>query len=437
MNRKYCNAWFLPCLLGFLLLSCSQNGNEQVIVEEGNCPPAPQAAIASQVDTLNIIIETSGSMGGFMPTGSGVQTDFQKQVDNMLANAESLEGNRIETLRYYSARERMYKEVYSRFSQMLRRGLRNVGSSSPIPQMLSNITDKLTGQEQVSIFISDFIYAPPNPRDRDFISNDIRRALAKVRQEDFVVSVFASQSNFVGTYYPAGAKSTPIRNCCSTPIPYYIWVIGPEEQVRLVNQEVIKSNYMDQVHFGFDTPPPAYMIIPGSGRTGEWYPADQEGKVIQLDNARAINQDPVTYTVGLQLENMPGQVSDQTFLKDNLHLLVQNGEAVVEAIYDQQEFLNQEEINNKDRELIGCFSHFVKIKVTQVFDRRSDIRVGLALENELPSWVDAYTTQDDRLIQQQEPATFALNAIMEGVSEATGREERGFFNLTTTIDLSR
>ena len=436
MNRKYCNAWGFLFLLSFFMLSCSQNENEQVI-EEGNCPPAPQAQVASQIDTLNIIIETSGSMGGFMPTRTGVQTEFQRQVDNLLANAESMEGNRIKTLRYYSARERMYKEAYSRFSQMLRRGLRNVGSSSPIPQMLSNISEQLVGQDQVSIFISDFIYSPPNPRDRDFIANDIRRSLSKVKQEDFVVSVFASQSDFVGTYYPAGAESTPIRNCCSTPIPYYIWVIGPEEQVRLVNQEIISRNYLEQMHYGFDAPPPAYTIIPGSGRTGEWYPADQEGKVIRLDNARGINQEHISYTVGLQLENMPGQVSDKQYLKNNLRLRVQNGEATVAAIYDQQQFLDQEEINNKDRRLVECFSHFVKITVTEVFDRRNDIKVNLALQNDLPAWIEAYTTTDDRLIQEQEPATFALNSIMEGVSEATGKQQGVFFNLTTTIDLSR
>ena len=436
MKLKKCCLWAFVLIFGGTLPACNQNGTEQG-QEVESCPVDQEPPVAEKLDTLNIIIETSGSMAGFMPSRSGDRTQFQIQIDDILANAESLEGNTIRNIRYYSAREKMYKEVYSRFSQMLRRGLRNAGSSSPIPQMLRNVSEDYTGEDQVSIFISDFIYSPPNRRDQGFIANDIRRAISKVRQNRFVVSVYASQSDFEGTYYPADTKSSPIRNCCETKIPYYIWIMGPEDKVRLVNREVMKANFLEQVHFGFGLNEPSYVIIPGSGRVGEWYPADREGKVLRLDNARDIKEDGLTYTVGLNLENLPGQVSSTEYLEDNLRLKVENGEAEIQKVYDRTQFLNQESINNKDRRLINCFTHFVKISVTKVFERNSNIRLNLVLENDLPAWISSYTTDSDSQIEEEGPKTFSLQAIMEGARGATGNQAGAFFNLSTTVDLSR
>lgn len=439
MILKYWNVRNSICFLCVLLMAaCSQDSTESV-QETGGCPPAPEVRTAQQLDTLNIIIETSGSMAGFMPTRGGTQTDFQRQIDNLLANAESMEGSGIRTIRYYSARERMYKEVYSRFNQVLRHGLRNVGSSSPIPQMLSNITASYVGEEQVSVFISDFIYAPPDRRDRDFIANDIRRALGNL-QEDMAVSVFVSQSDFSGTFYPAGSldgrAGQPIRNCCDTKIPYYIWVIGPEEKVRLVNQDVIRGGFFEQLHFGFSVQEPAYRIIPGSGRSGNWYPIDSEGKVIKLDNPRDIREEKVSFTIGLALESLPGHLADVEYLQHNLRLRMLNAEATLEEVYDRQTFMNTENINNKDRRLLDCFSHYVKISVNKVFDPNQNIEANLILDNELPAWVEDYTTGNDTRIEEEGAKTFSLNAILEGARRATEGQGGAAFNLSITIDLS-
>lgn len=439
MIRNYWPKGIAFCMLCLMLAGCSPNETEREYVAEG-CPPMPEISVAQQLDTLNIIIETSGSMAGFMPSRSDVQTDFQRQVDNVLANAESLEGNALRNVRYYSARERLYKEVYSRFSLMLRQGLRNVGSSSPIPQMLESITTSYVGQEQVSVFISDFIYAPPDRRDRDFIANDIRRAIGNLREQGMVVSVFVSQSDFHGTFYPAGSISgrgaSPIRNCCETNIPYYIWTIGPEEKVRLVNKEVIRSNFYEEVHFGFQAYDPVYKIIPGSGREGSWYPLDQEGKVIKLDNPREIQRESVSLTIGLALEGMPAHVADAEFLQENLQLQLQNGEATLEQVYDRQGFMNNESINNKDRQMINCFSHYVKVSVNKVYDPGKDIEVNLLLDNQLPAWVGDYSTQDDRQIEEVGAKTFSLEAILEGARKASEKRGGALFNISTRINLS-
>lgn len=441
MNRKNCSVCLIIFLGWFALSGCGSEESGQV-ESSLSCPPAPDVQVAEKLDTLNIIIETSGSMAGFMPGRSGEQTGFQMQVDELLANAEALEGNSIRTLRYYSARDQIYKEVYSRFVQMLRRGLRNPGSSTPLPGILSDITESYTGDGQVSLFISDFIYSPPNSRDRDFIANDIRRALNKVENENFAVSVFAQKSDFAGTFYPAasenpGGRVQPVKPCCETEVPYYIWVMGPEEKVRMVNQEIIRQNYEEQLHLGFSEGETPYAIIPGSGREGNWYPADREGKVIQLDNARDIQEEGLTYTIGLMLDGLPGQVNSTEYLEEHLKLQVENGEGQIKEVYNREAFLSGSTINSKDRKLIDCYSHYVTVEVNKVFDRNSDIQLHLQLENAPAPWVEEYTTDNDSRIEEVGARTFSLNAIVEGAGRAVRKQENTFFNLTTTIDLSR
>jgi hypothetical protein len=441
MNKSY-RKTFLTLMLGGLgLFSCSSDTGDQA-TETVSCPPGAEASVAEKLDTLNIIIETSGSMAGFMPTRGGTQTEFQREVDNLLANAESMEGSGIRTLRYFSARDRLYKEVYSRFNQMLRNGLRKVGASTPLPNLLDEISGKYTGNGQVSLFISDFIYAPPNQRNRDFIANDIRRALNSGTTENFVVSVFAAQSDFVGTFYPAaserpGGAVRPVPSCCDTPIPYYVWVMGPEEKVRLVNREIMQGNFEEQLHFGFKKQEPAFMVIPGSGRQGEWYPADREGKVIVLDNSRSISREPFSYTIGLRLDALPGQVANAEYLQENLRLEVENGEAHIEQVYSRNEFSASAVINNKDRKLLECFSHFITISVDKVFNRNSDINVALALQNQLPPWVASYATTNDSQIEEVGAKTFALDEILEGAARSARTQDNQFFTVSTTIDLSR
>ncbi|WP_017731578.1 hypothetical protein [Nafulsella turpanensis] len=441
MNRKNCSACLIILFGWFALAGCgtSEDGQIETVVD---CPSAPDVQVAEKVDTLNIIIETSGSMAGFMPSRSGEQTNFQMQIDELLANAEALEGNDIRTLRYYSARDKIYKEVYSRFVQMLRRGLKNAGSSTPIPGLLRDIAESFTGEDQVSLFISDFIYAPPNSRDRDFIANDIRRALNQVENENFVVSVFALKSDFAGTFYPAasenpGGRVRPITPCCETEVPYYIWVMGPEEKVRMVNQEIIRNSFAEQLHLGFAEINTPYGIIPGSGREGGWYPADREGKIIQLDNPQEIKEEGVTYTIGLMLDGLPGQVRSTEYLEEHLKLQVENGEGRVKEVYDRASFLTQATINNKDRKLIDCYSHYVTVVVDKVYDRNSDINLQLQLENSLPPWVGEYTTENDSRIEEEGPKTYSLNAIIDGAGRAVREQEGTFFNVSTTIDLSR
>ncbi|WP_224998403.1 hypothetical protein [Cesiribacter sp. SM1] len=419
-----------------MCLSACSNGDDTSSGSEstacGNQTPPP---LAEQLDTVNIIIETSGSMKGFMPTQNR-QTAFQQQVDDLLANAEGDKDN-IRRLRLFTAQNNIRPIGYDHFQSMLRQGLAKAGNSTPIPDLLSQIASSYSGTGQVSVFISDFIYSPPNERDRDYISNDIRRALAPLQAKGLAVAVYGFTSEFQGTFYPAGSKSgddaAPVTNCCETEVPYYVWIIGAEPSVRLASNILIPGNAPVAMQAGFDRSEPSYGVIPGSGRSGSWYLADAEGKTIFVDNTQELRQGEVSFTVGLNLEALPTQYATKEYLSEHLEVEGRNGRAQVQDVMSAQAFSEGERLNAKDRQLLECYTHLVKIQVTGMGDRNSPIALNMSLPAQNPDWTDAWTTDDDRDINETGARTFALNEILEGLRALYPNEREAVFTLDLSI----
>ncbi|EMR04114.1 hypothetical protein [Cesiribacter andamanensis] len=428
-----CRNLFVFCL-GILVCTACGADSEQPVSADAGCSTAPAVSIASRVDTLNIIVETSGSMKGFMPTQSR-QTAFQQQVDDILANAESNK-EAVGLLRLYTAQDNIRPIGYDRFQSMLRQGLAQAGASTPIPNLLSQIAGRYASQGQVSIFISDFIYSPPNTRDRDYVSNDIRRALLPLQDKGMVVAVYGFQSEFRGTFYPAGSKASPkaspVANCCETDIPYYVWIIGPEPAVRMMAARLFRSPVAASMQSGYARRAPAYGVVPGSGRSGSWYLAG-DAQTILIDNTQELRQGEVSFSVGLNLEALPSQYRTPDYLSRHLQVQSSNGTTEVEGVWNRQDFSEKEQVSTKDRQLLECYTHLVKLKVASLDDRNSPLNLRLTLPANRPQWAEAWTTDDDRNPNDSGPRTFALTEILEGVRRLYPQEREPVFALDLSI----
>jgi hypothetical protein len=426
---------FVVCCFGALLLTACGNGNERQTAAEGGCDARSSVTIASRVDTLNIIVETSGSMKGFMPTQSR-QTAFQQQVDDILANAESNK-EAVGRLRLFTAQDNIRPIGYDRFQSMLRQGLAQAGASTPIPNLLSQIAGRYTGPGQVSVFISDFIYSPPSSRDRDYISNDIRRALAPLQEKEMAVAVYGFQSEFRGTFYPAGSKTTakasPLVNCCETDIPYYIWIIGPEPAVRMLAARLFRNPVDASMQSGYKRSAPPFGVVPGSGRSGSWYLTGEGNQTLLVDNTQELRQGNVAFTVGLNLEALPSQFRGLDYLNQHLQVESKNGTAEVEGVWTRQNFSENEKVSTKDRQLMDCFTHMVKIRVRSMDDRNSPMNISLSLPAQRPQWAEEWTTDDDRNINEVGARTFALTEILDGLIRLYPQERDPAFNLNLSI----
>lgn len=431
-----CKHLFLSCLLGFFFFtSCGSPDDAGTRTETAPCAEATPVPIAERLDTLNIIVETSGSMKGFMPTQNR-QTAFQQQVDDILANAES-DKETFRNLRLYTAQDNIRTIGYDRFQSMLRQGLAQAGASTPIPNLLRQIASQYTGPGQVSVFISDFIYSPPNARDRDYISNDIRRALTALQNKGHAVAVYGFQSEFQGTFYPAGSKNgtqaPPLTNCCETEVPYYVWIVGPEPAVRLAVTRLVGRNAPVSMQVGYERTDPQFGVVPGSGRSGSWYLGEAGNQTILIDNINELRKGEVAFTVGVNLESVPSQFASVDYLQNNLQVQARNGKATVQNVTTRQDFSSEQKLTAKDQQLIECYTHLIQVQVGGVDDRNSPLDIQLNLPAKNPAWTDTWTTDDDSDINEAGARTFALNEILEGLRALYPQEREAVFTLDLSI----
>ncbi|WP_133274315.1 hypothetical protein [Hymenobacter radiodurans] len=192
------------------------------VVEETNASAAP-------LTQVNVFLEVSGSMEGFMPKpgADASNTRFQQHVAQFLSELNNSPA--VSRKVYYRIKEKPYRDSYQQLSGTVRSGIKEPASSTDIPTVLDTLVSNYYDPNTVSILISDFIYSPKNTGAIPYIKTDITDAISRTQRPDLAVSVYGFTSDFQGTFYPAimtGARK--VLNCCDTDIPYYFWVIGPK-----------------------------------------------------------------------------------------------------------------------------------------------------------------------------------------------------------------
>ncbi|KAA5544238.1 hypothetical protein [Adhaeribacter rhizoryzae] len=375
--------------------------------------PATPAA-NTNIGQVNVFLEVSGSMKGFMPTNKaeGI-TEFQKTIDPFLATIQ--QSNIIQNKGYFEVREKPYPINYEQLSRTVRYGIQQSASSTTIPAILDSIISQ--NQDGVNILISDFIYSPENNRAVSFVSTDIYRVLSKAKQQGQAVSVFAATSDFDGTFYPAekSAQRT-IANCCDTPVPYYVWVMGKPELVSLFNRELVKNTFPEQVHSGFTFEAPAYSVLDKYMPAGNWYCVAENGscQAITISDMKA----PVEMIVGANFNGLPSAFTSAGYLKQNLKIQAENTDAQITNIYPAAQFRTLPGVSGKNTDPLKPFTHFIKIKFTKLNAPQTEMHLQLA--NQRPTWVQQWTTPNDSQINQEGAKTFNLAGIMDGVERAFG-----------------
>jgi hypothetical protein len=422
----------IPACGLFLLLSvfsCSSDKSSTENTEATTTAAAKKpAAAATTIDQVNVFLEVSGSMKGFMPSNQakGI-TGFQKTLDPFLASIQ--QNNSIPGKAYFEVREKPYPLDYDKMAQTVRYGIQQSASSTTIPAILDSIiTHHADG---VNVLISDFIYSPENGRAVSFVSTDIYRVLAKAKQQGQAVSVFAATSDFQGTFYPAVKSATKtITSCCDTPVPYYVWVIGQPEQVSLFNREVVKNTFTEELHSGFAFPAPRYAVLDKYLPVGNWYcaaPADCHQVAI---SDLAV---PAEMVVGINLTDLPAAFSGEAYLKQHLTLLAENTDAKIISIHPAARFRQLPGVAGKNSDPLKPYTHFVKIKLGKLNAPQAELHLQLAQQQ--PAWVQQWTTPDDSQINQEAGGkTFNLSGIVEGLERAFGASAGGnIFDIAITL----
>ncbi|WP_400192542.1 hypothetical protein [Hymenobacter sp. B81] len=374
-------------------------------------PPAGEARFAR----VNVFLEVSGSMQGFMPAaGAAAQTtQFQQRVSEWLSGLER--DGRVEQRRYFRIADRPVADSYRALSETVRRGIRQPATSTSIPAILDTVASRYLADDAVSVIISDFIYSPQNPGDVPYINTDIADALARSRP-DLAVSVYGFQSDFRGTYYPA--VKGKVAGCCPQPIPYYMWVLGPAALVGQFDATLMKDLGGEQAHFGLAAAEVPSSVLSRFKRRGTWFVADAGkqagagGHAVAIEEASA--EEPAEFVVGLDLQQVPELFQNPQYLQKNLALRGNTTTAKVARV---------EAATDATRRSGGpeaAFTHFVTVRVTA--KPRSQQNLTLALPAARPAWVQQWSTTND---SKPGPYTFALNRQLDGLQRLMSGRQSG------------
>ncbi|KAA9331436.1 hypothetical protein F0P96_14425 [Hymenobacter busanensis] len=384
---------------------------------KGNTAPGPAktAASATSFPQVNVFLEVSGSMQGFMPAaGANAQTtQFQQQVSEWLSGLER--DGRVQQRRYFRIADRPIADTYRALSETVRRGIRQPATSTSIPAILDTVANRYLADEAISVIISDFIYSPQNPGDVPYINTDIADALAHSRR-DLAVSVYAFKSDFKGTYYPA--MKGKVAGCCPQPIPYYMWVLGPAELVGQFDATLMKDQRGEQAHFGLAAAEVPSSVLSRFHRKGTWFVADAGkqagagGHAVAVEEATA--EEPAEFVVGLDLAQLPELFQKPEYLQKNLALRGNTTTAKVAKVEAATE------ATRRSGGPEAAYTHFATIRVTAKPRSKQDLT--LALPAARPTWVQQWSTAND---SKPGPYTFALNRQLDGLQRLLASRNTG------------
>jgi hypothetical protein len=153
-------------------VSEQQVENDQTKMPRDNAKVAPEKGapnVAAETDAaaaplaqVNVFLEVSGSMEGFMPKpgADASNTRFQQQVAQFLSelNNSSAASRKV----YYRIKDKPYRDSYQQLSGTVRGGIKEPASSTDIPTVLDTLVSNYYAPNTVSVLISDFIYSPKN-----------------------------------------------------------------------------------------------------------------------------------------------------------------------------------------------------------------------------------------------------------------------------------
>lgn len=223
------------CAIASLALMSCGGGKYEVKISE---PKEVKKVDTKQIE-LNVYIENSGSMDGYMHPSSEFKNDLYSYFGALASEVKSTK------LNYINSQVIPINESVQKFFDNLNpasfkaRGLDR--SHSEIVDMLGEVINNLgKNKNAVAIFASDCILDVKNGvASNDYFENrrttlrdTIKRYLNA--HPDFAVEIINTSSQFDGLLFPPNAKPVP----CKAERPYYVWIFGPKDLLGALNEKV-------------------------------------------------------------------------------------------------------------------------------------------------------------------------------------------------------
>lgn len=373
------------------------------------------------INEINIFIDASGSMKGFMPT-TRPSTDFQILVPDIISSLETEFNGKINIYPIYNSKSPMKKSssVSDVHKGIIDGTLAQKAGDTYIPTMLDSIYKGYFSPNAVNIFISDCIYSPSNKEKKyaEQATREIRQSISTYTNEYFT-SIFCLFSQFDKI-----SKS-----------PYYLIVFGKPENnhhiENIIENSIAtkKQNYF-QTHYGLKYDRPFYSVLPYTNLSSN----SIANACANLGNAYAnvevydwkSENDSLIFWIALDLKNLPEYTKSEEYLRKNLDLFPNSKDITITEITSSL----PKGLDNHDKNIANSSTHFVRVKVLNI--EECAITVYLGLKYDTPSWIHELNQTES---ESNGDKTFGLERLMNGFEEAYKQDKSAYFfnNLTVSI----
>ncbi|GAB2849924.1 hypothetical protein [Hymenobacter ruber] len=397
-----------------LLTACGSEPTETTATKPAKGTKAasetPAATEAAPLH-VSVFLEYSGGMKGFVPRGGADKpaTEFQQRIGALIT--ETQVSGAVAERKYYLCENAAPRPVkFEQLRDVVQGEVSQAALGTELPQMLEGILNRPKAGEEVSVVISDFIYGPARKSDFSQLPNLIRTSIAPVSQQQLAVAVFGETSHFYGSYFPAVKTPVQKRTLNGEKVPYYVWVIGPPAQVARYAAEVFRNAPAQQAFFGLKTKTPAFA--PLLTKLTDPKLKSSGGTVYAENNGLTLNpsDDPVDFSVGLDLKELPAAWQNSAFLAQHLQVRLPNGQASL--LPNSVRPLTDEEQSGQP--VLAPYTHVVRLRVSKLAAPTATLTVSLPAP-ETPDWVAAWSTTNDNT---PAPRTFGLDQILTGVRQS-------------------
>ena len=185
---------------------------------------------------VNVYIENSGSMDGYMHPSSEFKNDLYSYISGISSKVKKT------NLNYISSSIRIInQDPETFFANLTPASFRMSGLNTKHSEIVDMFKEMLgrTDKNTISIFASDCILDVTGGDAKDFFENrrtTLRDTIAKLlnKDKDFAVEVFSCESSFDGHLYPY--QSSPVSYKGKR--PYYVWVFGSKHLIGALNEKI-------------------------------------------------------------------------------------------------------------------------------------------------------------------------------------------------------
>jgi len=361
---------------------------------------------------VNVYLENSASMDGYVKG----KTDFETAIYSLLGDikinsfCDSLNMNYINSsiLKFNSPEIADFIDKLEPSTFQARGGNR---STSDLSEVIKTVTSKVDNRN-ASILISDFVFSPGKQRNldaRDYLNNQmlgIKLTFAELlKKQKLSAVVLHLESTFNGQYFDL--TDNPHNYLGKR--PYFIWVIGTEEQVK----QILATKILDNIKGGVQhklvlnqvvDPKKIDYKIARSPKIGNFdLPNGSQGPIesATYDNNR--NKGNFGFTFYTNFEN---EMQNSSFYldKNNYH-------------WNTNYKLEISPISDHSDPATAGYTHIFKVETS---DLKSEIFT-IEVIGKTPDWVDSISSENDAAINpnnEEASKTFGFKYLIDGVSEA-------------------